>query len=97
MFRRKHTPRAAAPVTAVAALTLFAGSVQAADSRPVGMTKAEYRALVIHNEALNTLHGNAATRLSPRVFGGLYQAGAHRMAPQELAAHVVRGEALNRS
>ena len=97
MDGRKHAHRAAALLTAVAALALFAGSVQAADSRPAGMTNAEYRALLLRDEARNELYGNAATRLSPRVFTALYQAGANRMAPQELAAHVARNAALNGS
>ena len=55
----------------------------------------EFRAITIRSEALNELHGNAVTRLSPRVFVGLYQAGANRMTPQEFAALVARSEALN--
>ena len=51
MHGRKHIHRVAALVTAVAALAFFAGSVQAANSRPAGMTKAEYRALVLRSEA----------------------------------------------
>lgn len=96
MYRRKHIHRVAALLPAVAALALFAGSVQAANSRPAGMTKAEYRALMLRSEALNKLYGNAVTRLSPLQFKALYQAGANRMAPQEFAALVDRGEALNR-
>lgn len=96
MYRRKHTHRVAALLTAVAALAIFAGSVQAANSRPAGMTKAEYRAVMLRSEALNKLYGNAVTRLSPQQFKELYQAGANRMAPQEFAALVARSEALNR-
>jgi hypothetical protein len=50
---------------------------------------------MIRSEALNRTHGNAVTRLSPRVFTELYQAGANRMEPQEFAALVTRSEALN--
>jgi hypothetical protein len=96
MYRRKHH-RVAALLTAVAVLAFFAGSAQAANTGPAGMTKAEYRAQMLRSQALNQLYGNAATRLSPRVFEELYQAGANRMAPQEFAALVVRSEALNRS
>ena len=59
MYGRKHTHRVAALLTAVAALAFFAGSVQAANSRPAGMTKAEYRALVLRSEALNAKYGSA--------------------------------------
>ena len=96
MYGRKHIHRVAALLTAVAALAFFAGSVQAANSRPAGMTKAEYRALMIRGGALNKLYGNAVTRLSPQQFKELYEAGANRMAPQEFAALVARSEALNR-
>jgi len=47
---------------------------------PEGMTKAAYRAVHIRSEALNNLHGNAVTRLSPDVFNAL----------------AVRSEGLNR-
>jgi hypothetical protein len=60
------------------------------------MSQAEYRALMVRSEALNELHGNAVTRLSPQVFAGLYRAGANRMAPHAFAALVARSEALNR-
>jgi hypothetical protein len=83
-------------LTAVAALAFLAGSVQAANSRPAGMTKAEYRALALRSEALNELYGNAVTRLSAQQFKELYRSGANLMAPQELAALVARSEALNR-
>jgi hypothetical protein len=57
MHGRKHIHRVAALLTAVAALAFFAGSVQAADSRPAGMTKAAYRALMLRSEALNRPYG----------------------------------------
>ena len=57
MYGRKHIHRVAALLTAVAALAFFAGSVQAANSRPAGMTKAEYRALMLRSEALNAKYG----------------------------------------
>ena len=68
MYRRKHAHRVAALLTAAAALAFFAGPVQAASSRPAGMTKAEYRALMLRSEGLNRRYGNEATRLSPRQF-----------------------------
>ena len=82
--------------TVLGTIVVLASSAQAATSRPAGMSQPEYRALMIRSEALNTLHGNAVTRLSPQQFKGLYQAGAHLMAPQEFAALVARSEALNR-
>jgi hypothetical protein len=57
MHGRKHIHRIAALLTAVAALAFFAGSVQAANSRPAGMTKAAYRALMLRSEALNRQYG----------------------------------------
>ena len=57
MYGRKHIHRVAALLTAVAALAFFAGSVQAANSRPAGMTKAAYRALMLRSEALNRQYG----------------------------------------
>lgn len=71
MYGRKHIHRVAALLTAVAALAFFAGSVQAANSRPAGMTKAEYRALMLRSEALNRQYlvaagVFAATRRIPR-------------------------------
>ena len=57
MYGRKHIHRVAALLTAVAALAIFAGSVQAANSRPDGMTKAAYRALMLRSEALNRHYG----------------------------------------
>ena len=63
MHGRKHIHRVAALLTAVAALTFFAGSVQAANSRPAGMTKAEYRALVLRSKALNATYGLGGARV----------------------------------
>jgi hypothetical protein len=57
MHGRKHIHRVAALLTAVAALAFFAGSVQAANSRPAGLTKAAYRALMLRSEALNRQYG----------------------------------------
>ena len=57
MYGRKHIHRVAALLTAVAALAFFAGSVQAANSRPAGMTKDAYRALMLRSEALNRQNG----------------------------------------
>jgi hypothetical protein len=91
-----QTSRIGTVLATVVAVVALAASAQAATSTPAGMSQAEYRALMIRSEALNELHGNAVTRLSPPEFAGLYQAGANRMAPQAFAALVARSEALNR-
>jgi hypothetical protein len=85
MYGRKHAHRVAALLTAVAALAFFAGSVQAANSRPAGMTNAEYRALMLRSEALNEKHGLAKWAVSPPSMSAV----AYR-------ALMLRSEALNR-
>src|SRR5207247_8573426 len=85
MHGRKHIHRVAALVTAVAALAFFAGSVQAANSRPAGMTKAEYRALMLRSEALNRQYGL-----------GKWAGRRPSMSPAEYRALMLRSEALNR-
>jgi hypothetical protein len=90
------TSRIGVFLTTMGAIVALAASAQAASSKPAGMTQPEYRAVTIRSESLNRLHGNAVTRLSPRQFQGLYQAGAKLMAPQEFAALVARSEALDR-
>ena len=84
MYGWKHIHRVAALLTAVAALALFAGSVQAANSRPAGMTKAEYRALTLRGEALNRQYGLGSGTYKPAAMGW-----------QEYRALVLRGKALN--
>ncbi len=69
MHGRKHIHRVAALLTAVAALAFFAGSVQAANSRPAGMTKAEYRALMLRSEALNRQYGLGSGTYKPAAMG----------------------------
>lgn len=96
MNSSQTTSRIGAVLATVGAIAVLAASAQAATSAPAGMTQSEYRALMIRSEALNELHGNAVTRLSPQEFTGLYQAGGNRMAPQALAALVARSAALNR-
>ena len=92
----RTTLRIGAVLGTIGAIVVLATSAQAATSKPTGMSQSEYRTLMIRSEALNKLYGSAATRLSPRVFKELYQAGANRMAPQEFAALVARSEALDR-
>ena len=84
MYGRKHIHRVAALLTAVAALAFFAGSVQAANSRPAGMTKAEYRALMLRSEALNRQYGLGSGNYKPAAMGR-----------QEYRALVLRSKALN--
>ena len=96
MNSSQTTSRIGTVLATVGAVVALAGSAQAATSTPAGMTKSSYRALMIRSEALNELHGNAVTRLSPQQFTGLYRAGASRMAPQAFAALVARSAALNR-
>ena len=85
MYGRRHIQRVAALLTAVAALTFFAGSVQAANSRPAGMTKAAYRALVLRSEALDEKYhlGNWANKPAS-------------MSARAYRALVLRSEALDR-
>ena len=90
------TLRIGAVVGTIGAIVVLAASAQATTSKPAKMSPPEYRALMIRSEALNKLYGNAVTRLSPKQFKELYQAGANRMAPQEFAALLARSEALGR-
>ena len=69
MYGRKHTHRVAALLTAAATLAFFAASVQAANSRPAGMTKTEYRALVLRSEALNAKYGLGSETSKPAAIG----------------------------
>jgi hypothetical protein len=71
-------------LTVIAALAVFAGSAQAANSRPAGMTKAEYRALLLRGEALNQQYGLG--------YGTSKPAG---MTWPEFRALMLRSEALN--
>jgi len=88
-----HTiSRIAAPFAALAVVV----PAQAASTKPAAMSAAEYYALTVRSESLNRQHGDAVTRLSARQFEALYDAGAWRLAPQELAALVARSVALNR-
>ena len=85
MYGRKHMHRVAALLTAVAALAFFAGSVQAANSRPAGMTKAEYPALMLRSEALNRQYGVGSGTYKPGTIGW----------QEEYRALVLRSKALN--
>jgi hypothetical protein len=72
-------------VAGAAVLMALAGTAQAATSRPAGMSKAEYRALLLRSEALNKKYGLDAKSAKP---AGM-SAAAYR-------ALMLRGQALNR-
>ena len=78
----KQTHRIAAVLAAIVALAAVTGVAQAA--RPAGMSKAEYRALMLRSEGLNEKY-----RL------GAWKGVPHGMAPQEYRALMLRSEALN--
>ena len=84
MYKRRHIHRVAALLTSVAALAFFAGSVQAANSRPAGMTNAEYRALMLRSEAPNRQYGLGSGTYKPAAMGS-----------QEYRALVLGSKALN--
>ena len=79
----KQTHRIAAVLAAIVALAAVTGVAQAAT--PAGMSKAEYRALVLRSEGLNEKY-----RL------GAWKGVPHGMAPQEYRALMLRSEALNK-
>ena len=56
MTTSKQIGRILAVVTAIGALLLLAGAASAS-SKPAGMTKAEYRALMLRSQALNEKYG----------------------------------------
>ena len=85
MYGRRHIHRDAALLTAVAALAFFAGSVQAANSRPAGMPKAAYRALMLRSEALDE-----------KYHLGIWANKPASMSAQAYRALVLRSEALDR-
>jgi hypothetical protein len=76
--------RIAALLATVSALTALAGVAQAGTSKPSGMSKAEYRALMLRSEALNQKYGLGPQRV---VSQGMI-AGEDR-------ALMLRSEALN--
>jgi hypothetical protein len=84
MYARKRTHGIAALVTVIAVLAVFAGQVQAGNSRPAGMSKAEYRSLMLHSRALNERYGLG--------YGASKPAG---MTWPEFRALMLRSKALN--
>jgi hypothetical protein len=79
----KQTHRIAAVLAAIVALAAVTGVAQAA--RPAGMSKAEYRALVLRSEGLNEKYRLGAWKGVPQ-----------GMSPQEYRALMLRSEALNK-
>ena len=85
-----HFHRIAALLTAAAALAFFAGSVQAANSRPAGMTKAEYRAQMLRGEALNVRYGlGGAQMLRGEALNVRYGLGGAHLVASKLPAVTV--------
>jgi len=85
MNSSRQTHGIALVLATIGALLVFVGSAQAG-SRPSGMSKAEYRALMLRSQALNERYGlGAAAAGKP--------AG---MSWPEYRALVLRSEALNR-
>ncbi len=72
-------------VAGVALLLALAGPAHAATSRPAGMSKAEYRALLLRGEALNHKYGLDANSAKPV-----------GITATEYRALMLRGQALNR-
>jgi hypothetical protein len=79
------TRKVATVLTALAVLSAITGSAQAATSKPSGMSKAEYRALMIRSDGMNEKY-----RL------GRWQNVPQGMTPDEFRALTIRGEALNK-
>jgi hypothetical protein len=84
-MKSSKTHRIAAVLAAIVALAAVTGVAQAATSKPVGMSKAEYRALVLRSEALNEKY-----RL------GNWKGVPQGMTPAEYRALMIRSEALNK-
>jgi hypothetical protein len=64
MTTSKQIGRILAVVTAIGALLLLAGAASAS-SKPAGMTKAEYRALMLRSHALNKKYHLGSWAVSP--------------------------------
>ena len=79
------TRRITAVLAAVVATAVVSGSAQAVTSKPSGMSKAEYRALMIRSEALNQ-----------KYHLGDWKGVPQGMTPAEYRALTIRGEALNK-
>jgi hypothetical protein len=70
-----RTHRIAVVVATIGALLVLAGSARATSSKPTGMSKAEYRALVIRSDALNkTYHLGKYSRIPQSMSAAEYHA-----------------------
>jgi hypothetical protein len=78
------THRIALVLVAIVALAAVTGVSQAATSKPIAMSKAEYRALVIRSDALNQKYHLGSWKGVPQ-----------GMTPAEYRALTLRSEALN--
>ncbi len=61
-----------------------------------GYSPGAFSALQAESRALNVRYGDAVTRLSPKAFIELYNAGGSKLSPQALNALIVRSQAMNR-
>jgi hypothetical protein len=83
-MKSSKTHRIATVLAAIVALAAVTSVAQAATSKPAGMSKAEYRALVIRSDALNQKYGL-----------GNWKGVPQGMTPAEYRALMLRSEALN--
>ena len=84
-MKSSKTHRIATVLAAIVALAAVTSVAQAATSKPAGMSKAEYRALMLRSEALNQkYHLGTSTSVT------------QGMTPAEHRALVIRSEALNK-
>jgi hypothetical protein len=83
-MKSSKTHRIATVLAAIVALAAVTSVAQAATSKPAGMSKAEYRALVIRSDALNQKYGLGEWKGVPQ-----------GMTPAEYRALMLRSEALN--
>ena len=79
-----RTHRIAVLLSAIGALVILAGAAQAATSKPAGMSKAEYRALMLRSQALNDKYGLGKPIGKPAA-----------MSQAEYRALMLRSQALN--
>ncbi len=84
MSTSTRTRRIAALLSTIGALLALVGSAQAATSKPAGMSKAEYRALMIRSQALNDKYGVGKPVGKPAA-----------MSQAEYRALMIRSRALN--
>jgi hypothetical protein len=84
-MKSSKTHRIATVLAAIVALAAVTSVAQAATSKPAGMSKAEYRALMLRSEALNQ-----------KYHLGTSASATQGMTPAEHRALMIRSEALNK-